>query len=279
VHHSRVRSATPTTAGHVGGEGGALEIYAKQKCRRARSSSLPGRCPLPVHERPAGRFRSVSPAVSGSRAGDEGRGAPSGRSAVVRALADHPDGATISTLRGRLALSESGLRRALSELSAAGIVTSRREEPTGRGRPSLVYRLGHRGDDATAVLSLLVGLLGSEISLDEARIRAFGRRQASALVRDTDPDPVLGAMARLGFAPHDESRRTDRMRNERSVRFDSCPFRGAVASGGVWAVCALHLGLVEGLAEREGGAVVSFDARDPISAGCQTRVRRDEAHS
>lgn len=216
-------------------------------------------------------MRSVA---SPDPAGDDNQRSPSDRSAVIRALSSYPEGVTVAMLRAQLDLSESSLRRALSELSAAGIVTSHRKEPAGRGRPSLIYRLGHRGGDEAAVMRLLVGLLGSGISLDEESIRIFGREQAATLARESDLDPVPHVMARLGFAPHDGSRSVDRMRSERALRFDSCPFRGAVASEGVWAVCALHRGLMEGLAERSGESLVSFDARDPISAGCEARVRR-----
>jgi predicted ArsR family transcriptional regulator len=217
----------------------------------------------------------MSRVVPADAPGDDNDRSPSDRSAVIRILATIPEGATVALLRARLDISESGLRRALSELSAAGIITSRRQEPVGRGRPSLVYRLGHRGGDEAAVMRLLVELLGSGISLDEENIRAFGRDQGRMLVRETDWDPVQATMARLGFAPHDTSRSADLARNEKALRFESCPFRGAVASGGVWAVCTLHRGLMEGLAEGSGESLISFDARDPISAGCEAKVRAD----
>lgn len=201
-----------------------------------------------------------------------GDGGPGVRSMIIRALGESEQGATVSELLGRIGCTESSLRRALSELSAAGAVARSTEEPTGRGRPSSVYRLAADRDGPGELLGLLVGMLGGGTPLTEADITNFGRRHAASLHRAGDDSAMLGPMSRLGFGPRDTSVKSTRERGVRDLRFESCPFGGAVGSGGVWAACALHRGILEGLAGASDMELVEFSPTDPITVGCVARL-------
>lgn len=181
---------------------------------------------------------------------------------------------TIPDLRAALGASDSGLRRTLAALAAAGVVEVAARPPVGPGRPSALYRLAPSGGDGDELLAVVVGLVASAGTLDESTIRRLGRDQGRRLARAGDADPVVTPMARMGFAPQDVSRAAARASGRQELRFASCPFRSAIGSGGVWAVCALHHGLVEGLAEAAGADVESFAPVDPISVGCEARLAR-----
>lgn len=194
-------------------------------------------------------------------------------------LAEHPDGMTIPELRGALGASDSGLRRTLDALAAAGVVEAGARPPVGPGRPSALYRLAPSGGDGEELLAVVIGLVASAGTLDESAIRRLGRDQGRRLARAGDADAVVTPMARMGFAPQDVSRAAARKAGRQELRFASCPFRSAIGSGGVWAVCALHHGLLEGLGDAAGADVEWFAPVDPISAGCEARMARRGARS
>jgi predicted ArsR family transcriptional regulator len=85
---------------------------------------------------------------------------------------------------------------------------------------------------------------------------------------------VADALARLGFAPREVTGDGDRRAGTSRLSLGNCPFRDAVARPGGHLVCALHRGLVEGVARRAdpSATVPEFVARDPIQAGCTVAV-------
>jgi predicted ArsR family transcriptional regulator len=172
------------------------------------------------------------------------------RAAIVDVLASNSEGLTVSELVGLLGASDSQVRRTLSALMAAGAVTTLKDGPAGPGRPTLRFRLAQSTGGWPEVVQMLIAVL--EL-----------------------PDGVIEGMARLGFGPRDISTRADERDHARRVSFQSCPFRDAVAAPGGHTVCVLHHGLIEGMTAALGGHLDLFEIRDPITAGCEMRVRRD----
>jgi predicted ArsR family transcriptional regulator len=96
------------------------------------------------------------------------------------------------------------------------------------------------------------------------------RRQLLGRADSGDPvDSVVDTMARNGFDPL-----ARRRGNRVDVVLQRCPFE-RVASADPDTVCAIHLGMAQGLAELTGGRLVVEDlvAHDPRRAGCRVRLR------
>ena len=196
------------------------------------------------------------------------------RAAIVDVLASNTEGLTVSELVGLLGASDSQVRRTLSALMAAGAVTTLKDGPAGPGRPTLRFRLAQSTGGWPEVVQMLIAVL--ELPERHGRtVREAGRAHGAAMALGEFPDGVIEGMARLGFGPRDISTRADERDHARRVSFQSCPFRDAVAAPGGHTVCVLHHGLIEGMTAALGGHLDLFEIRDPITAGCEMRVRRD----
>jgi len=191
---------------------------------------------------------------------------------IFDALASNADGLTVSELVGLLGASDSQVRRKLSALVAAGAVTTLKDDPAGPGRPTLRFRLSPTTSGWPELVRILVAVVGTGTDR-EAAMLAVARQRGAQMASGEFPHGVVDTMARLGFAPRDRSSRQDAREAAHRVSFQTCPFRDAVAAEGGRAVCSLHRGLVEGMSEALGGRVDYFDARDPIVAGCEVRLR------
>jgi predicted ArsR family transcriptional regulator len=75
-------------------------------------------------------------------------------------------------------------------------------------------------------------------------------------------------MARQGFDPEPRA-----VRHGAEVVLRTCPFATAAAADRD-TVCALHLGIAEGLAEGTPAVVDELVAYDPRRAGCRIRLRQ-----
>ena len=190
---------------------------------------------------------------------------------IFDALASNADGLTVSELVGLLGASDSQVRRKLSALVAAGAVTTLKDDPAGPGRPTLRFRLAPTTSGWPELVRILVAVVGTDTE-HERLMLAIARARGAAMASGGFPHGVVDTMARLGFAPRDRSSRQDAREDAYRVSFQSCPFRDAVTSEGGRAVCTLHRGLLEGISEALGGRLDSFDARDPIVAGCEARL-------
>ncbi len=197
------------------------------------------------------------------------------RVAIVDALADNSGGLTVAQLVGLLGASDSQVRRTLSALTAAGAVTTLKDGPSGPGRPTLRFRLAQSTSGWPEIVQMLIVLLGRIDSVDERTVLEVGRTRGAAMAVGDFPDGVVEVMARLGFGPRDISSRGDERDQARRLSFQSCPFRDAVAAQGGHTVCVLHQGLIEGMSAALGGHLDLFEIRDPVTAGCEMRVRRD----
>lgn len=200
------------------------------------------------------------------------------RRRIAAVLAEHPEGLTVARLAQEVGLHHNAVREHLRVLAAAGVVSSARDKPSGRGRPTERYLL--EGDLAPRVAAheelvrLLVGLL-DRAGIGAETARRFGRERGGELARAAGREGIVRSLAGLGFAPHETTSAADALRGELAVRLEHCPFREAVLARGGERICALHHGLLEGMADRAGpGAeVTEFVPKDPRWAGCTARVR------
>ena len=194
---------------------------------------------------------------------------------ILRALGEAPDGLTMRELVEATRLHENALRRRIASLRAAGSVHVTRDRAESRGRPALRYRRTASADEAVArFVPLLLGVL------DRSRVPtgaafAVGRDHASAHAgRRTPVDAVVGSLAAHGFAPREEARGRAA---ETVISLTRCPFTEAVTSSRSGReVCALHHGLIMGVAEAAGGELSSFIVRDPRVAPCEVRLPRQD---
>ena len=191
---------------------------------------------------------------------------------IFDALASNADGLTVSQLVGLLGASDSQVRRKLSELVAAGAVTTLKDDPAGPGRPTLRFRLAPTTSAWPELVRMLVAVVGNSQE-HELVLMELARERGAEIGDGQFPDRVIEAMAALGFSPRDRSTRQDAKDDAYRLSFQSCPFRDAVNADGGRAVCAMHRGMLEGMASAVGAEVDEFVPRDPIAAGCEVRVR------
>ncbi len=196
------------------------------------------------------------------------------RHRIFRQVVDAGRPVGIAELTAGAGLNHNAIRQHLAKLVDAGLVVERRELSGGPGRPRLVYELELSADSRWGVagpyerLSLL---LSEVVRTGETPIevgRRAGRRPSFAPRRDAGTIAgVADSMARQGFEP-DLVPLDDRV----DIVLRHCPFQTtALADPGT--VCALHLGLAQGLVDAVPGAVVAeLVARDPRRAPCVLRL-------
>jgi predicted ArsR family transcriptional regulator len=199
------------------------------------------------------------------------------RRRIVEALRTAPHGLTAFELAEQMGLHHNAIRQHVSALAKAGLVSSHRDAPRGRGRPSIRHRLV--GDDASVaaghaeLVRLLMGLV-LRSGFGEDDVEAFGYEQGLGLGhRGGGAETIMGAFVRLGFAPEEVTSSPERRAGRLEARLMNCPFRDAVEAPGGEVVCRLHRGIAAGLAERAGDAELrEFEIRAPREAGCRMVV-------
>jgi predicted ArsR family transcriptional regulator len=167
-------------------------------------------------------------------------------------------------------LHENAVRRALARRTARGDVHVEPEPRRSRGRPRLRYRLADSPDEPfSQFLRLLLELVGCSPASDEAAY-SIGRARAEAVTQGSASEAVKRSLAGLGFAPR---RRPATEAGVSEFALSLCPFSEAVTSSAQGGrICALHRGLVAGVAEARGGALREFVINDPRSAPCRVAV-------
>jgi predicted ArsR family transcriptional regulator len=194
------------------------------------------------------------------------------RHAIYRHIADGDRPITIAELNEHFPFNHNAIRQHLAKLLAAGLIIESKLQGGGRGRPRLVYEPNPatEGQWGTSgpyerLSRLLVEIIRT--GLDPAEIG----RQAADLFRVASPSgdvvaDISAAMARQGFDP--EIRQA---RGGAEIVLHQCPF-AAVALADRRTVCALHLGIAEGLND-DTAAVTELVAHDPRKADCRLRIR------
>lgn len=206
-------------------------------------------------------------------AGLEALNQPS-RRRIADALRRHPDGLTVDAIADQVGLHPNAVRRHLRRLGAAGLLAAQRDDPAGRGRPSMRYTLAGvevpRNAAHQELVRMLVGAL-SRTGATAEEVERFGRDYGLTLEsRGGGADRIGEVFAQLGFAPTELTSARDRADGRLSIKLGHCPFREAVSAPGGELICHLHRGLAQGVAERAAatGRVVDLVVRDHNEAGC-----------
>lgn len=226
--------------------------------------------------------------------------------AEIRTAATPP---TVDELAATLGLHPNSVRLHTAALRESGLVTqdSRDTSGGGRGRPQVTYRTSDRGAwtgrrDYQLLASLLLSKLEGDDPAATARRmgRAWGRRIAAEGSGRNDDDNtihtapdatarerIVAALDDLGFEPSAVAesaigavQATDLPAGGASAPLESvelrnCPFRELVdPRDGV--VCALHAGMLDGLAEETSTDVELIPFTTPQA--CTVRMRPGSTH-
>jgi predicted ArsR family transcriptional regulator len=190
------------------------------------------------------------------------------RHRIFRYLADVDRPVGVAELTEAHGVNHNAVRQHLAKLVGAGLVTEATAAPSGPGRPRLLYRVASDIDSRWGVESpyerlsrMLAEVIRTGRSPREIG-RGEGRRRQVASGADL-AEQLAELMARCGFDPETEvvGRRIE-------LVLRRCPFEStAVADPAT--ICALHLGIAEGLAEGVDEVErVDLVARDPRRADC-----------
>ncbi|GAB3486026.1 helix-turn-helix transcriptional regulator [Flexivirga sp.] len=182
------------------------------------------------------------------------------RARILAVLRDSTEPLTVTEVAGRAGVHANTVRFHLDSLLEAGRVEQVRSAPAGRGRPALRFRAvarmdrgGPRGYQALAA-TLLADLTSRPDPAEQARRagRSWGRHLAEQS-HDISAGPattLITALADLDFAPEQTAP------GEISLRH--CPFLELTTPQG-GPVCAIHLGLMQGLLADSAADVARLD--------------------
>jgi predicted ArsR family transcriptional regulator len=194
------------------------------------------------------------------------------RHAIFRHIAQAGRPVGIAELNEQFPFNHNAIRQHLAKLVAAGLVLEASAPPTGRGRPRLVYEidLAVEGQWGTSgpyerLSRLLVEIIRTGLDAEEVGRRAADQFRVPSPSGDV-VDDITVAMARQGFEPEVRS-----LRGGAEIVLHNCPFATA-ALADRHTVCALHLGLAEGLTDDTTATVTELVAHDPRTADCRLRI-------
>lgn len=198
---------------------------------------------------------------------------------VFRYVADADRPVDIAEMTEHFGLNHNAIRQHVAKLVAAGLVVETTAPSSGRGRPRLNYSLAPAAESRWGVqgpYERLALWLAEMVRTGDAPVdvgRRAGRRHR--LGSDATDDPVgelVDVMARQGFDPV-----TRQAGGSVDITLRTCPFE-STALADPDTVCALHLGMAYGVAERiEGLEVDELVPKDPRRAHCRLRCHVDRA--
>lgn len=195
------------------------------------------------------------------------------RHAIFRTIAGADQPVSIARLNERFPINHNAIRQHLAKLLAAGLVLETRAPASGPGRPRLLYAVdpaveGRWGTTGPyeRLSRLLIEIIRSGDSPEEVGRRAADVFRVQTPSGDVAAD-IATAMARQGFEP--DMREMD---GGAEIVLHNCPF-ASVALADRPTVCALHLGIAEGLADATTAVVEELVAYDPRKADCRIRLR------
>lgn len=202
----------------------------------------------------------------------EGRAHSSTRERLLREVEAHPE-ATTSQLVEATGLHENTVRGHLERLRADGHIRRERDRAPGRGRPAWRWRtvppaqLGAYAGLAATLASAL-GEVSAEPSVPARRAgQSWGRqliaeRQGGEDAGDTR-GVIIEIMREQGFAPDDGGD---------TVRLRACPLLAA-ASRNAQVVCAVHEGMIEGIARASASDLQSTLVPFALDGACALHLR------
>lgn len=197
------------------------------------------------------------------------------RHTIFRYIAGSAEPVDVAELTELFGLNHNAIRQHLSKLLEVGLIVERTAPPGRPGRPRLLYELRPGVESrwgVTGPYERLSLLLAEVIRTGSAPVEV-GRRAGRAMTTQRGAgdtvDEMAVAMEREGFEP--EVRRRG-MRAELVLR--ACPFV-TTARVDPDTVCALHLGIAEGLAEGTQTVVDGLVRKDPRRAGCRLQLHTE----
>lgn len=188
----------------------------------------------------------------------------------MRAIAGAREGLGVRALAEATGLHDNTVRFHLERLVEEGLVERRQGTSSGPGRPPLLFVARRDHADAgrdnyeliARALAMHLGDGQQAVAVAEAAGRAWGRSHADEPVTGAAWECGLDELARVmdgaGFAPEV----TTGPEGGATVQVHHCPF-GSLAREDRTVPCAVHLGLMRGVAEAAGGAV-QVDALEPF---------------
>lgn len=196
------------------------------------------------------------------------------RHGVFRYLADADGPVDVAELTAHFGLNHNAIRQHLAKLVDAELVVETTAPRAGRGRPKLLYALNRNVESRWGVAGpyqRLSRLLSEIIRTGDTPVEV-GRREGQRLRGGATAEATVAlvdeVMAREGFAPDTRPKRA-----RVDVVLQNCPFE-ATALDDPDTVCALHLGIAEGLVEgSDGVSVEELVAKDPRRAGCRLKLQ------
>ena len=195
------------------------------------------------------------------------------RHAIFRQLAQAGRAVGIAELNEQFPFNHNAIRQHLAKLVTAGLVIETRAPASGRGRPRLVYDIdpaveGQWGTTGPyeRLSRLLVEIIRTGLDAEEVGRRAADQFRVPSPSGDVVAD-VSAAMARQGFDPEVLAKR-----DGAEIVLHRCPF-ATTALADRDTICALHLGIAEGLTDDTRSAVTELIAYDPRKADCRLRIR------
>jgi predicted ArsR family transcriptional regulator len=204
------------------------------------------------------------------------------RHQIFRYIADAGRPVDVAELTAHFGLNHNAIRQHLAKLVLAELVTEDLAHGQGRGRPRLNYRIHPSVESRWGVTGpyerlsvLLTEMLRTGDSAEAVGRRSVRPRRLGATTVDDPLELLVDAMAQQGFEPE------VRARGERvDVVLRTCPFATAAAVDPD-TVCALHLGIAQGVADLTDGRLVVDELvpHDPRRANCRLRVHLEEARA
>jgi predicted ArsR family transcriptional regulator len=194
------------------------------------------------------------------------------RHAIFRHIAQAGRRVGIAELTDSFRFNHNAIRQHLAKLVSAGLVVEAKAAAAGPGRPRLLYEIAPtvEGQWGTTgpyerLSRLLVEIIRTGLEPEEVGRRAAEQFRIASPSGDIVAD-VSAAMARQGFEPDVRT-----VRGGAEIVLHNCPFASA-ALADRRTVCALHLGIAEGLTD-DTAAVTELVAYDPRKAECRVRIR------
>jgi len=186
----------------------------------------------------------------------------------------------VAELAEQVGVHHTSVRAHLARLRDGGLIEERTAAANGRGRPKLVYvaTASAPTESARDPYRELSGLLSDAVRTGRSP-RQVGRSAGVELAEHAHGEDAVQVLeleaASLGFEP----RRAMRRRGQVDLVLQHCPFRD-VAAHDPDTICALHLGIAEGVADTLGGVeVLGMVVKDPYRAGCRLQLRATEVHA
>lgn len=194
------------------------------------------------------------------------------RAAVLATVREEDRWCAVKDLADRVGQHTNTVREHLDALVEAGLVRKELAKPQGRGRPALMYRAVAQADGGATPLAAAAALARQLVQLPQGAelASAAGRAWAQSIADDaaavgSGPPGVVETSRAMGFDPHPITRD--------HLVFRACPMLAAARSNPA-IFCALHAGLIGGLAEANGGRPEDIELSPLGRGGCLLEITR-----